>query len=182
MIAAAGADQLIHVGVAALDTAVHDADRLATQDDPAAVTRLAGRRGCHDGLGHNTQPRITAITRARRRGRGRTGTSHDVGIAKTAHSNHHREEWLAATGVWSRLAARNSSTRAVNGHAQQVSTASIHRALRHCWLAVSPRDDWCHHRRLPAYHYARMPVKMCVSSPEPAVGVSATPGTRQDRL
>jgi hypothetical protein len=29
MIAAAGADQLIHVGVAALDTAVHDADRLA---------------------------------------------------------------------------------------------------------------------------------------------------------
>jgi hypothetical protein len=46
VIAAAGADQLIHVGVAALDTAVHDADRLAAQmDHPAAVAGLTGRRG-----------------------------------------------------------------------------------------------------------------------------------------
>ena len=45
MIAAARADQLIHVGVAALDTAVHDADRLAPQDRLAAVTGLTGRMG-----------------------------------------------------------------------------------------------------------------------------------------
>src|SRR2546430_17413205 len=44
-IAAAGANQLIHVGVAALDTAVHDADRLAPQDRLAAVTGLAGGPG-----------------------------------------------------------------------------------------------------------------------------------------
>ena len=38
MIAAAGADQLVPVGVAALDTAVHDADRLVPQDRLAAAT------------------------------------------------------------------------------------------------------------------------------------------------
>ena len=45
MIAAAGADQLIHAGIAALATAVHDADRLAPQERLAAVTGLTGRRG-----------------------------------------------------------------------------------------------------------------------------------------
>jgi hypothetical protein len=64
MIAAARADQLVHVGVAALDTAAHDADRLAPQDRLAAVTGLTGGRGCHDLLSRDTQPQITAITRA----------------------------------------------------------------------------------------------------------------------
>src|SRR2546421_12952390 len=45
MIAAAGADHLVHAGVATLDTAVHDADRLAPQDRLAAVTGLTGGRG-----------------------------------------------------------------------------------------------------------------------------------------
>jgi hypothetical protein len=45
MIAAAGADQLEHVGVAALDTAVHDADRLVPQDRLAAVAGLTSGRG-----------------------------------------------------------------------------------------------------------------------------------------
>jgi hypothetical protein len=44
MIAAAGAEHLIHVGVAALDMAVDDADRLAAQDGPAAVAGLTGGR------------------------------------------------------------------------------------------------------------------------------------------
>jgi hypothetical protein len=75
MIAAVRADDLIHVGVAAFETAVHDADRLAPQDRPSAVAGLTGGRGCHGGLGHDVQPRITVITRARCRNGGRTGTS-----------------------------------------------------------------------------------------------------------
>ena len=101
MIAAARADQLIHVGVAALDTAAHDADRLAPQDRLAAVTGLTGGRGCHDGLRHIVQPQITAITQARCGEGRRTGTSHDVRITKTAHSATARKECLAATEVWS---------------------------------------------------------------------------------
>src|SRR5690348_7913132 len=63
IIAAAGADHLVHAGVAALDTAVHDADRLAPQDRLAAVTRLTGRRRCHDPLSRDAQPPGTAIAR-----------------------------------------------------------------------------------------------------------------------
>ena len=44
-IAAAGADELIHVVVAALDTAVHDAGRLAPQNAAGAVAGLPGERG-----------------------------------------------------------------------------------------------------------------------------------------
>jgi hypothetical protein len=91
MIAAVGADELEYVGVAAFETTVHDADRLAPQDRPAAVSGLTGGRGCHDGLGHDAQPRITAITRARCRNGGRTATSHEVRIARTAHSAHRQE-------------------------------------------------------------------------------------------
>jgi hypothetical protein len=61
MIAAAGADQLIHAGVAALDPAAHDADRLVPQDRLAAVTGLTGGRGCHDPLSRDVQPPVTAI-------------------------------------------------------------------------------------------------------------------------
>src|SRR5690242_16151958 len=49
MIAAGGGDQLIHGGVAALDAAVHDADRLTPQERLTAVARLTGR-GCHGPL------------------------------------------------------------------------------------------------------------------------------------
>ena len=74
MIAAAGADQLIHVGVAALDTAVHDADRLAAQDRIAAVAGLTGGRGCHDLLRHDSQAPVTAIAGTRCGDSGRTGS------------------------------------------------------------------------------------------------------------
>ena len=50
MIAAGGADELKHAGVAAFETAIHDADRLMAQDRLAAMAWLAGERGCCDGL------------------------------------------------------------------------------------------------------------------------------------
>jgi hypothetical protein len=53
MIAAGGAYQLIHGGVAALDAAVHDADRLAPQERLTAVTGMTGGRGCHGPLGRD---------------------------------------------------------------------------------------------------------------------------------
>ena len=89
-IAAAGADHLVHAGVATLGMAVHDADRLAPQDRLAAVAGPTGRRGCHDLLRHDAQPPVTALTgtRCRDSGRAGNGTSHDVRIARTAHSTH----------------------------------------------------------------------------------------------
>jgi hypothetical protein len=92
MIAAARADQLVHVGVAALDTAGHDADRLAPQDRLAAVTGLTGGRGCPDSLSRDAQPQITAITWAKCRDGRRTGTTHDLRITRTAHRTHRQEE------------------------------------------------------------------------------------------
>jgi hypothetical protein len=44
MIAAAGADKFIHLGVEALGMAVHNADRLVPQERRAAVARLTGER------------------------------------------------------------------------------------------------------------------------------------------
>jgi len=89
MIAAAGADQLIHVGVAALDLAVDDADRLAAQDGPAAVAGLTGGRGCHNLFRHDAQPRVTAITGTRYGDSGRMGsrpaTRRRAGGTRTAH-------------------------------------------------------------------------------------------------
>ena len=50
MISAVRADDLVPVGVAAFETAVHDADRLMAQDCLAAMAWLAGERGRRDGL------------------------------------------------------------------------------------------------------------------------------------
>jgi hypothetical protein len=92
MISAVRADDLIPVGVAAFETAIHDADRLTAQDRLAAVAGPPGERGCHDGLELNAQPRVTAITRARYGGRGRTGISRKViRVASTAHPTHRQE-------------------------------------------------------------------------------------------
>jgi hypothetical protein len=105
MIAAAGADQLIHVGVAALDTAAHDADRLAPQDRLAAVTRLTGGRGSHDLPSRDAQPPVTAIARMRcgdsARSDRRPATRCRVRGARTAQLTHHHEVGPATTGVWS---------------------------------------------------------------------------------
>jgi hypothetical protein len=60
-IAAAGADELIHVVVAALDTAVHDAGRLTPQERRGAVAGLPGERGPGDAVGSGTHPRATAL-------------------------------------------------------------------------------------------------------------------------
>ena len=92
MISAIRADDLIPVGVAAFETAIHDADRLTAQDRRAAVAGPPGERGCHDGLELNAQPRVTAITRARCGHRGRTGISHEViRVTSTAQPTHRQE-------------------------------------------------------------------------------------------
>ena len=62
-IAAAGADEFIHVVVAALDTAVHDAGRLVPQDRRGAVAGLPGERGHGDAVEPGTHPWVTAIMR-----------------------------------------------------------------------------------------------------------------------
>ena len=54
MIAAAGAYQLIHAGIAALDAAVHDAGWLVPQGRLTAVAGLTGGRRCHDPLNRDT--------------------------------------------------------------------------------------------------------------------------------
>src|SRR5690242_21361366 len=103
MIAATGADQLIHVGVAALDTAVDDADRLTPQDRLTAVTGLTGGRRCHDPLSRNAQPPVTASTGTwcgdSGRADSRSATRRSVRGARTAHSTHHQEVGPATTGA-----------------------------------------------------------------------------------
>ena len=95
MIAAAGADQLVHVGVAALDTAVHGADRLVPDDRLAAVARLAGRRGCRGLRRRDAQPPVTVIAGMRRGDSGRAGSRpvarRSVRGARTAQLTHHQE-------------------------------------------------------------------------------------------
>jgi hypothetical protein len=104
-IAAAGADELIHVVVAALDTAVHDAGRLVPQKCRGAVAGLPGERGPGDAVGSGTHRRVTAIMGAwcgdGRRMCNRSGTGHDARGAKTAHSAHRQVVVPPATGVWS---------------------------------------------------------------------------------
>ena len=103
--AAAGADELIHVVVAALDTAVHDAGRLVPQERRGAVAGLPGQRRPGDAVGSGTHPRVTAIMGAwcggGRRMCNRFGTGHEVRGAKTAHSAHRQVVVPPATGVWS---------------------------------------------------------------------------------
>jgi len=88
MIAAVRADDLIHAGVAAFETAIHDADRLAPNERRPAMARLTGKRDCH-AVKLAAQPRVTAIVRARGWDGGRTdsksGTGHGV---RTVHSTH----------------------------------------------------------------------------------------------
>ena len=73
MIAAGGADELKHAGVAAFETAVHDADRLAPHERRPAVAGLTGKRERVVAVGAGAQPRVTAIMRARYGDGGRTG-------------------------------------------------------------------------------------------------------------
>jgi hypothetical protein len=65
MIAAAGADELEHVSISAVEAAVHDADRLAPQERRLAVAGLTCKRGCHVARCVDAQPRVTLIAPAR---------------------------------------------------------------------------------------------------------------------
>jgi len=107
VIAAAGADELEHAGVAAFDAAVHDADRLAPHECCPAVAGLTGKRECHTDYGPHAQPRVTAIVQTRREDGGRTdtrfGIGHGVRVTRTAHSTHRRASNSCAAGVWSSM-------------------------------------------------------------------------------
>lgn len=51
MVAAAGADELKHVGVTAFEAAVHDPGRLAPHERRPAVAGLTGKRRCNGFVG-----------------------------------------------------------------------------------------------------------------------------------
>ena len=70
MVAATGADELTHAGIAAAEAAVHDADWLAPDECRPAVTGLTGNRRCHDAVRLYAQPRVAAPGRYHRRCRG----------------------------------------------------------------------------------------------------------------
>lgn len=90
IIAAAGTDELIHIGLAALQTAVDGADWLAPQEGRAAVAGLAGERRCHDVRRPETPPPVMAIMAARYGHSGQTGgwfgPGHEVRVGRTVHS------------------------------------------------------------------------------------------------
>jgi hypothetical protein len=65
MIAAAGADQLIRVGIAAFHPAVDDTDRASAHERRPAVPRLARQRKPQEDLSADTQPGVTGIARGR---------------------------------------------------------------------------------------------------------------------
>jgi len=65
IIAAAGTDQLICVGIAAFHPAVNDTDRAPPHERRPAVPRLPGQREPQEDLSANTQPGITGIGRGR---------------------------------------------------------------------------------------------------------------------
>jgi hypothetical protein len=65
VIAAAGADQLIRVGIAALHPAVDETDRAPPYERRPAVPGLAGQREPQEDLSADTQPGVTATARGR---------------------------------------------------------------------------------------------------------------------
>jgi len=89
MIAAAGADDFKHVGVAAVQTAVYDTDWLTPYVRRPAVAGLPGRRERAATAGQGGQPRVTAVIRTRRQDGDRTvsrpATGHGTKVARTAH-------------------------------------------------------------------------------------------------
>ena len=153
-IAAARADELIHVVVAALDPAVHDAGRLVPQERRGAVAGLPGERGPGDAVEPGKHPRVTAIMGVwcgdGRRTGNRSGTGHDVRGAKTAHSTHHQAVVPPATGVWSSDIAYHQTLtcRHCAANAQPGPILPDHLALRFMfsWPFTSPAKR---HRRLP---------------------------------
>ena len=147
MIAAAGADELKYVCVAAVEASVHDADWLAPQERRAPVAGLAGQRECHDILRPDAQPRVTMIVRTRCGDGGRTdsrsGTGHGVKVARTAHSTHRQAVVPAAAGVWSSDVGYHQTI--TRGHCPaNVQPSRItpgHPMLSRCFLVVCLGDE-----------------------------------------
>jgi len=69
----------------------------------ASGSRRTRRRECHGAAGPDAQPRVMLMVRARcgddRLAGSRSGTYHDVGGARTAHTTHRQAVVPAATGV-----------------------------------------------------------------------------------
>lgn len=103
VIAAIGADELEHAGVAAFGAAVHDADRLAPQVSRAAVAGLTGERAQVDAVRPSAQPRVTATARSWCGDGGQTdsgsGTGHGVSGVRTAHLTHPQAVVPTAAGI-----------------------------------------------------------------------------------
>jgi hypothetical protein len=95
----AWADELIHVVVAALDTAGHDAGRLVPQDRRGAVAGLTSEKDRAGDVGPGTQPRVTAIMG----GGAETATGREAGPVPVTTSG--------APGLLTRLTARRSFLR-----------------------------------------------------------------------
>ena len=115
MIAAAGADEFIHAGVAAFEAVVGDADRLAPQDRRAAVAGLTGERERVDAVGPDVQPRGTVIARARCGDEARTGSGlgQEVKVARTAHSTHRQGSSACRRGLEQRCQSLDDNTQAL---------------------------------------------------------------------
>jgi hypothetical protein len=93
VIAAAGADELKHAGVAAFHPAIGDTDRAAAHEGRPAMPGLTGQGERQEDLSTGTQPRITPMTRAARcrvsaRDRNQPGTGHDLRDRRAAHFTH----------------------------------------------------------------------------------------------
>jgi hypothetical protein len=113
VVAAAGADELKHAGVAAFHPAIGDTDRAAAHEGRPAMPELAGQGERQEDLSTGTQPRITLMTRAARcrvsaRDRSQPGTGHDLRDRRAAHlitASHlaprQTGEVTAVAGVWS---------------------------------------------------------------------------------
>ena len=81
MIAAARADDLKHVGVAAFEPAIQDVDRLTPYVRRAAVAGLPGGRRHGGTAGRGAQPRVTAAVRTGIR----SGTGHGAWATSSVH-------------------------------------------------------------------------------------------------
>jgi hypothetical protein len=176
IIAAAGADEFEHVGVAAFDAAVYDADRLAPHEGRPAMAGLPGKRECHFDRRPHAQPRISAVVQTQRRDGGRansgSGTGPGVRIVKAGHPTHRPVSNSSATGGWSSVALRET-----------IRADTARRKVEPSWTVP---DEALFSGRLPqrrvTFAVVGMRVEMWASSPEPAVGGSMTPGTRQGHL
>jgi hypothetical protein len=91
IIAAARADKLVDFEVGVLGLAVHDADQLAPQDRPAAVTGLTSEGGNGVQTWPGRWPRIGAFLRLRYGDLESKRSGADKGV-KAAHSAHHQRQ------------------------------------------------------------------------------------------